>query len=120
MYAELFLDFEDAYARQVKQTSRHCSACQLHFAFKAMRFYVHFQEVLRCLHTHLGSKVASQTCAAIDTLLQLAHSNIEALLSYAAFLTSIMEYLEDYDSKQVHQVNSHLHANHLLNCGVLL
>ncbi|BDA41598.1 probable fanconi anemia group D2 protein homolog [Coccomyxa sp. Obi] len=77
MYAELFLEFEDAYARQ---------------------------EVLRCLHSHLGSKVASQTCAAIDALLQLAHSNIEALLNYAAFLTSIMEYLEDYDSKQVHQV----------------
>lgn len=74
-----------------------------------------YQEVLRCLHTHLGSRIAPQTSAAIETLLQLASSNIEALLSYAAFLTSIMEYLEDYDSKQLHQVLLALQAVSMLN-----
>jgi hypothetical protein len=59
------------------------------------------QEVLRCLHTHLGSKLPAQVNAALAALLRLSRAHADALLGYAAFLSGLMEYLEDLDSSQL-------------------
>ena len=59
------------------------------------------QEVLRCLHTHLGSKLPTHVDAALAALLQLSREHADALLDYAAFLSSLMEYLEDLTSEQL-------------------
>lgn len=63
------------------------------------------QEVLRCLHSHLGSRTTSQASTALDALLQLLDADATALLSYAAFLTGMLDYLQGYGHDQVQQVN---------------
>ena len=65
------------------------------------------QEVLRCLHSHLGSRTTKQASTALDALLQLLDADATALLSYAAFLTGMLDYLQDYGHDQVQQVSRH-------------
>lgn len=62
------------------------------------------QEVLRCLHTHLSSKLSSQVSSALAALVQLSREHTSALMGYAAFLSCIMDYLEDFTFSQLLQV----------------
>ena len=61
------------------------------------------QGVLRCLHSHLGSRAPKQTSSALDALLQLLDADTTALLSYAAYLTGMLEYLQHFSHDQVQQ-----------------
>lgn len=61
------------------------------------------QEVLRCLQSHVGSRAAKQASTALDVLLQLLETNATVLLSYAAFLTGMLEYLQHFGYDQVQQ-----------------
>ena len=61
------------------------------------------QEVLRCLHSHVGSRAAKQASTALDVLLQLLEADATALLSYAAFLTGMLEYLQHFSHNQIQQ-----------------
>ena len=63
----------------------------------------YMQEVLRCLHSHLGSRAPKQTSTALDALLQLLGADATALLSYAAYLTGMLEYLQHFSHDQVQQ-----------------
>lgn len=66
------------------------------------------QEVLRCLHSHLGSRAPKQTSTALDALLQLLDANATVLLSYAAHLTGMLEYLQHFSHAQVQQAWPHV------------
>lgn len=130
LYAQLFMEFEDAYHRQVchpplliiplvydhtnrpvwkvHHPGRICLMLNSMVPAPASQdLGVFLQEALRCLHTHLGSRVKTQTSTALHCLLQLSSTHVSALLGYAAFLTSIIEYLEDYENDQLHQVSKY-------------
>ncbi|PSC75642.1 Fanconi anemia group D2-like protein [Micractinium conductrix] len=62
------------------------------------------QEVLRVLHGHLGAQVPAEASAALGVLVSLAKQHGEALLGYAAFLTTVLDYVEGYTDPQVQQV----------------
>ena len=61
--------------------------------------------MLRCLHSHLGSGATRQASTALDALLQLLEADATALLSYAAFLTGMLEYLQHFSHGQVQQAS---------------
>ena len=70
---------------------------------KEVKWLWRAQEVLRCLHSHLGSRAAKQASTALEALLLLLEADTTALLSYAAFLTGMLEYLQHFSPDQVHQ-----------------
>lgn len=62
------------------------------------------QDVLRALHSHLGSNVAAETDMALEVLSTLAREHTASLMAYAAFLTNMLDYLDGYTDAQAHQV----------------
>lgn len=61
--------------------------------------------MLRALHSHLGSRLPTQVSGALVALLELSGKHAELLLGYSAFLTNILEYVEDFTSAQLLQVH---------------
>ena len=62
--------------------------------------------MLRVLHGHLGAQVPAEASAALGVLVSLAKQHGEALLGYAAFLTTVLDYVEGYTDPQVQQVGA--------------
>lgn len=74
LFVTMFTEFSDAYCRQ---------------------------EVLRALHTHLGATVTAEATAALRVLQRLAHERTSDLMQYAAFLTTILDYVAGYNTEQL-------------------
>ena len=62
------------------------------------------QEVLRALVSHLGTQCAAEATAALGVLLRLSREDEGAMLQHADFLTSVLDYAENYGDEQVQQV----------------
>lgn len=60
--------------------------------------------MLRALHSHLGSRLPAHVSSALAALLELSGKHAQLLLGYSAFLTNILEYIEDFTSPQLLQV----------------
>ena len=56
------------------------------------------------MHSHLGSRLPAQVSSALAALLELSGKHAELLQGYSAFLTNILEYVEDFTSAQLMQV----------------
>jgi hypothetical protein len=54
----------------------------------------------------LSSRLPAQVSSALAALLELSDNHAELLLGYLAFLTNILEYIEDFTSAQLMQVRS--------------
>jgi Fanconi anemia group D2 protein len=74
LFVTMFTEFSDAYCRQ---------------------------EVLRALHTHLGATATAEATAALRVLQRLAHERTSDLIQYAAFLTTILDYVAGYNAEQL-------------------
>lgn len=74
LYTCLFSDFKDACCRQ---------------------------EVLRSLHAHLGSSIQTEVTASLSVLKNLVKGQTHDLLHYAAFLTTMLDYVGSYDDEQL-------------------
>lgn len=59
------------------------------------------QEVLRALHTHMGATATAEATAALRVLQRLAHERTSDLMQYAAFLTTILDYVTGYNTEQL-------------------
>ena len=107
LYSELFLAFQDAYFRQVGKQSIALSMQLVSVGpcLLIMPFMPLWQEVLRALHSHLGSRLPAQVSTALAALLEMSGKHAELLLGYSAFLTNILEYIEDFTSPQLMQVH---------------
>ena len=74
LFFTLFIEFTDAYCRQ---------------------------EVLRALHSHLGAPSSTEATAALGVLQRLAKECTAELMQYAAFLTTILDYVTGYNEEQL-------------------
>ncbi len=62
------------------------------------------QEVLGGLHGHLGSGQPGEVTAALEVLLGLTHSHTSLLLQHAAFVSTLLDCLDNFTQAQLHQV----------------
>ena len=62
------------------------------------------QEVLRNIHSHLGSKSLTEVSVALDILGEIVKERLKDLLKYASFLSMILDYVEGYNSDQLRQL----------------
>lgn len=62
------------------------------------------QQVLGGLHGHLGSGQAGEVTTALEVLLSLTHSHTSLLLQHAAFLSTLLDCLDNFTQPQLHQV----------------
>jgi len=74
LFVTMFTEFTDAYCRQ---------------------------EILRALHTHLGATASAEATAALQVLQRLAHERTSDLMQYAAFLSTILDYVTGYNTEQL-------------------
>lgn len=62
------------------------------------------QEVMRALHTHLGSSAAREASAALEVLLQLSRRQSAALSACHESLGTVLGYVGKYSDSQLQAV----------------
>lgn len=62
------------------------------------------QEVMRALHTHLGSSAAREASAALEVLLQLSLRQSAALAACHESLATVLGYVSKYTDSQLQTV----------------
>ncbi|KAK9810299.1 hypothetical protein WJX72_008290 [[Myrmecia] bisecta] len=94
------------------------AGCELYkVLFESMEDSFYRQEVLRCLHAHVGSLSAPEVSTALDVFLGLSTSCPAHLGQYAAFVTSMMDHLDTFAPAQLHQVFTVLSELVVNACG---